>query len=258
MTAKFLESDHPFFSPERRLIRAYAHISELDREIRRFFDSRPHSVVVEHDPDGLHEIHKIKPTKPIPLDWSDIAFDALVNLRSALDQIGYAAAAASGSVSPTRAAFIVRNSETEFEKAIVKGKLCSDIPPEVVAIFRGLKPYKTGDNAIWALNKLRNSAHTRLIAVDASMSHVMVKHDPPQMPLGIRAKWDSSKNEIVFARGPRGHRWNCGVQPSFVVGFDEISVTGRTQAVAQLNSMADQVTRTLRAAYDECTRLGFI
>jgi hypothetical protein len=83
------------------------------------------------------------------------------------------------------------------------------------------------------------------------MSHVMVKHNPPQTPLGIRAKWDSSKNEIVFARGPRGHRWNYGVQASFVVGFDEISVTGRTQAVAQLNSMADQVTGILRAAYDE-------
>ena len=97
MTAKFLESDHPFFSPERRLIRAYAHISEPSREIRRFFDSRPHSVFLEHDSDGLHEILKIKLTKPVPLDWSDIAFDTLVNLRSALDQIGCAAAVASGS-----------------------------------------------------------------------------------------------------------------------------------------------------------------
>ena len=31
MTAKFLESDHPFLSAERRLIRAYAHISEINR-----------------------------------------------------------------------------------------------------------------------------------------------------------------------------------------------------------------------------------
>src|ERR1700733_4453106 len=31
MTAKFLESDHPFLSAERGLIRAYAHISEINR-----------------------------------------------------------------------------------------------------------------------------------------------------------------------------------------------------------------------------------
>jgi hypothetical protein len=258
MTTKFLEPDHPFFSPERRLLRAHTHISELDREIRRFFDSRPHSVFVERDLDGLNESHKIKLTKPIPLDWGDIAFDALVNLRSVLDQIGYAAAVASGKNEPKKTSFPIGDDAVQLDNAITGYKVCRDVPTEIVTIFRGFKPYKTGNNAIWALNRLRNSAHTRLIAVGASMSHVIVKHYPPQTPLGVKAKWDSSKNEIVFARGPLGHKWNYNVQPSFVVGFDEISVTGRTQAVSQLRGMADQVTRVFRVTYDECTKLGLI
>lgn len=86
----------PFYSPKRRIARAKKHIRDLEGEIKAFLDSKPYARVIEPDAEGTGELHKIKFTKALSECLSDTAVDAVDNLRSALDQAGYAVAVASG------------------------------------------------------------------------------------------------------------------------------------------------------------------
>jgi hypothetical protein len=65
-------STDPFASPKRRLARAKEHISDIEAGIRRFFESEPDARVVELNSRRFEE-HKIKLTKPIPSELTDIA-----------------------------------------------------------------------------------------------------------------------------------------------------------------------------------------
>lgn len=66
-------------------------MATLDAELKKFFDSSPYRQVIQFDPNGPTDIHKLKLTIELPDALPGIAFDAVSNLRAALDQAGYAA-----------------------------------------------------------------------------------------------------------------------------------------------------------------------
>src|ERR1700730_8094740 len=192
----------PFYSPKRRLVRAKKHVANLKRHLARFEYSNPYKILVQPDADGIHETYKIKFTKRIPIVCDDLAFEALFTLRAVLDQIGYAAAVASGKVRPKNTYFPIGDDLAGLNDIIAR-KRCKDLPDEILTLFRLFRPYKRDNRAIWALNKLRNSAHTSLTAIGVLGSSIDVSHWRNSEPLnGI--KWNSSKKEIAFARGQLG------------------------------------------------------
>jgi hypothetical protein len=54
---------NPFDSPRSMLARAKHHIAELQRQIKVFFDEKPHEFIHELDPDGIRETFKLRFTK---------------------------------------------------------------------------------------------------------------------------------------------------------------------------------------------------
>lgn len=250
-----LPRSNPFYSPYRRLIRAQKHLVNLDRNIKRFFDKRPYTLMSELDPDGIHEIHKFRFSKKIPDIWDDLIFEALFNMRAVLDQSAYASAICSGNAKPRKAIFAIGDDETKFENGM-KG-WAKDVPDVVKALFRRFKPYKGGNNAIWALNQLRNSAHTSLVTVWIG-GNVHVRHLAPADFDGLNPAWDRSKNEIKFLRGKLGQPWNHRVHPTFVVGLDAIDIVGRQPAISFLNTAFGEVKNVLIATENTCRAFGFV
>ena len=203
-----------FYSPKRRLLRAQKQLVNLDRKIKRFLFNKPHELMVELDADGIHEIHKFKFTKRLPISCDDLAFEALFTLRSVLDQTAYAAAIVSGKVRPKRAVFPIAETAGDVENGI-KG-YCRDLPKEIQALFRRFEPYKGGNgHALWVLNRLRNSAHTVVLGIGIAGASIIVGHrgDSPALE-GLNPIWDSAKNEIKFGRGRRGQKWNYQAKPA--------------------------------------------
>jgi hypothetical protein len=246
----------PFYSPKRRLVRAQKHLINLDRRIKRFVYSQPHKLVVELDPDGVNELHKIKLTKRLPLNCDDIAFEAVFTLRAVLDQTAYAAAIASGKYKPRNAYFPIADNLDSLEN-IIKGR-CSDLPDEIKTLFRGFKPYEGGNDSLWALNKLRNSAHTALTTVGIAGATVVVSHLGDSAPLdSLNPLWDSVNNEIIFARGKRGQTWNYNVRPTLVIGFDAVEIAGRNSAINLLDHAFGIIKSILLSTEAECRRLNF-
>lgn len=252
-----ISRDDPFYSAKRRLVRAQKHVANLDREISRFLYNKPYKITVELDADGTYETHKFTFTKRLPAICDDLAFEAMFTLRSVLDQTAYAAAAASGKVRPKRASFVIRDDAAGFENSLRGWP--GDLPDEIKTLFRQLKPYKGGNDALWTLNKLRNSAHTALIAVTVAGASVDIRHARYSAALDrLDPVWDSVKNEIAFARGKRGQKWDYEVRSTLAIGFDEIDLGVPQPAVTILNAAGHEIINILLAAEAKCRDLGFI
>src|SRR4051812_48115191 len=77
-----------------RLEHAMRHIDDFKKKCAVFAASGPCEKVIEKE--GLTEVHKIKVSKPIPVELHGLAFDIVSNLRSALDLLGHEIAVAAG------------------------------------------------------------------------------------------------------------------------------------------------------------------
>ncbi len=156
-------------SPKRTLNRAKHHILDLHQRVAAFLIQKPYAGVVEFDSTTTKYLHKLKLTKPFPDDFATIAADAAGNLRDVLDQVGYAVAVAAGATDPDYGAFFpFCGREADFEH-VAKDR-CKFIPHDILTLFRSFKPYKGGNDLLWALNRICNTKKHKLI-VPISMNY---------------------------------------------------------------------------------------
>lgn len=252
----------PFDSSRHTLSRAKHHIRDLEEKFRAFCDERPYKRVFRPDPQGKHIVITVVLTKKLPETFDSIAFDAVSNLRAALDQATYAAAFASGVLNPKSTAFPFAGGPADFENAL-KGR-CADIPHQIHALFRRFQPYKGGDDFFCALNGISNiEKHAILIPV--GMGAIRTRGDfqgagiieVPHNPV-----WDSAKNEIVVATVGAGSKGEADFQYDvdfgLLIAFSEVPAFRDQDAVAVLDKLAAIVESILLGVEAETRRLGFI
>ncbi len=176
-----------------------------------------------------------------------------------MDQTGYAAAVASGKTSPKKTQFPISDSLTELENLIVGRKVCKDIPDEIVSLFRSFKPCKGGNDTLWTLNQLRNSAHTSLVPVMVGGANIEIRHGRGSAEIiAVDPIYDSEKNEIVFGRGTVGEHRNYSVSPSFNISFNDARVRRREHALTFFYRAGGMVEDILASTETKCRKLGFI
>lgn len=247
----------PFDSPSRKITRAYRHITDVEDAVEAFDNSDAYANVVEPHPNGTHNIHKIVLAKPFPKGIEEIIADACNCLRSALDQTGYAIAVASGVSNPKRAYFPFASSAAEIENTI-KGR-CSDLPPEIVALARTFKPYKGGDDFLWAVNDVANAdKHRRLITISPQMDRMSGTEISARGHVPMPPRWDSVKNEMVYAVARRGHPFKAKFNVRFYVAFNEIEPIRGCPVDLGIVQMGDTVNKIVRAMKAEAIRLGIV
>ena len=159
-----------FTSVDANLKWAKKHIRDLEAYLRTFFGTKPYVIVVKPHPKDaersqlvLDEIRRDIPPY-IPLGIGDVVHA----LRSALDQLAYAA-------TPTKdAAFPIwrqpRIPTTKEYESLVDGKV-KGAAPAFVSALKGLQPYEGGnDEALWALDYLDITDKHRLLITAAAAS----------------------------------------------------------------------------------------
>jgi hypothetical protein len=257
MTAS--END-PFSSAKSRIARSNEHMTELEGLLNSFVLEKPYELMSDIDPsDSTQELFKLKFKNRLPDRSTQLAQEALEALRSALDQTSYAAAVASGKVAPKKTQFPISDSVAELENLIVGRKVCKDVPEEIVSLFRSFKPYKGGNHYLWALNQLRNSAHTVLVPVMVSGANIHIHHRTGSAEINaVNPIYDSEKNEIIFGRGPIGENWDCDIHSSISISFNNAQVSRREYAIAFLHRTRREVDSILSATEKKCRSLGFI
>src|ERR1700720_3862881 len=118
-------------------------IRELEGEITVFNKTNPCARVLERDPNTTEYVHKINLVKPLPVALSGIAFDVVTNLRSALDQAGFAIAVAAGKKGKD-AHFPFGDALAEVQSRA--GRRSKDIPKKIFDVMVSAKPHKGGND----------------------------------------------------------------------------------------------------------------
>ena len=129
---------------------------------------------------------------------------------------------------------------------------CKDLPVEIRALFAAFKPYKGGNNALWAMNELCNIPKHQMLNPLAMGGGVGVGGQASvRTPIQLGVRWDREKNEITLARiaDPRGIRGHLYFKGTFSVAFDDVDEVIRGQnPVGVLRAMTGEVERVLMAS----------
>ncbi len=248
----------PFESSRYSIEHAKRHISQLEREIGAFVKSRPYTQVVETNAKGTEDSYKIKLTKPLPAALPGIAFDSANNLRSALDQAGYAVATAAGKRGRD-AKFPFGDTLAEVQSRVKRGS--KDIPKEVFDIMVARQPYKGGNNLLWALNKLANTNKHEVIVpmvLATGNMHVTKAYFGRVVGLEWPPRWDSTKNEMVIATVPYGETPHIDLQIQILVAIGKVEGVGGQPALPVFNGMLTEVQNSLTTIEAEALRLGIV
>jgi len=246
----------PFYSARRRIERAKQCAENLKARTEAFVATKPYTSVSEADlqqPEIME--HKVKFVGHLPDEISDITMEAISAIREALDHAAYAVATRKthGGTS-----FAFGQSAADFEGQL-KTK-SENIPDEIKAVFRSFQPYRGGDDLLWTLNELCNTKKHRLVVPTGwTVGSMNAREISGDNILSILVpRWNSEKNEIVFARtGPRGRiKYDCEFRLGIAFG-GVVTVSGKP-VLAVLRALTAKVEGIVYATEAEAKRIGII
>jgi hypothetical protein len=246
--------DH-FESSKQLLARAKEHVIDCERKIAAFFALKPHRSVIEADPNGTDKIHKITLTKSVPASVANAGADAVNCLRSVLDHAAYASAVASGKVKP-RHTYFPFGPDADFNRSGKGG--CKNVPPDVVTLMRAFKPYRTGNDLLWAINQASvANKHSLLtpVGIITKAMHIRKVEARGGKFMLHNPHWDGIKNEIVLATVSPDTKIHYDADLAFDVTFREVEFIAGQPAIGVLNAMTREVERILMAIETETRRL---
>ncbi len=252
---------HPFDSPKLTLKRAKHHIRDLKEVIRTFTDEHPWTYLIDAESQAPNFVHKYRFHKLPPADMACILFDAVNNLRAALDQIGYSAATASGKIKPRGTNFPFGKNADAVEGVFKKNRAHLTLPPEIMDLFRSVEPYKGGNGQLlWAINRLCNTKkHNQLVPTIVTGAEVTFRAwVPDRTPSGTGgSNWMPNERELILMVVPPDADPDLGHSFSFTVSVDSIDFIRDKRIVNVLEGAAGSVTNLLVSAEAICQRLGF-
>lgn len=251
---------NPFYSAYLRIKRAEEHLDDLEAQINEFFAANPYIVAVEDDPDGIHQIHKIQFTQRFPFRWRILATEIIEHLRAALDHATWVTGhLSSGNPDIQQVAFPFAGVSDKLDDSIRRRS--KNLPPEIIALLRTFHPYQGGNEALSMLNDLCNQCKHVLVAFIAHAARDLQItgsgwtapvqfYDPPT--------WDRAKNEIKYARVPRGAQFQHQASLKVFVAIEYRDVASPHAATAVLNAMHREVQRVVGAIEAESRRIGLL
>ncbi|MGA2373231.1 MAG: hypothetical protein ABSG11_21435 [Candidatus Korobacteraceae bacterium] len=251
-----------FDSPRRKIQWAQHHLIKVKRIISHFHRQKNlYELFSEPDPNiPQRQIHKMRFAKQPPWFLDDTVSDVVSNLRAALDHAVYAVSTAAGNRSKgvRKATFPFAYTEDYFESSLRRN--CKDVPPEIHPLIRGYKPYKGGENTLWALNAVRGTNEHALVVPAASVIYAGPSNFSSvggfvSMPYAWT--WDRTKNEMeLFTIGP-GAKLQCDLKFACAVEFGEIEAVAGQAVIPTLDLFAEMVATIVNEIEAETRRLGF-
>jgi hypothetical protein len=257
----FVFMSDPFESSRRKIAWAKKNLADLKRESHALFSQKNfHEAFTEPHPNKPdHVVHKIRPIKQIPEDWSDMAGTVIDNLRAALDHATYGLAVAFGCKTPLNAYFPFSRDASTFEPNL-KGR-CADVPKEIYPLLRSFEPYKGGSEALWALNEICVTNKHKILVTVGSAAFVagmdLAGTGFWQMP--CNPVWDRAKNEMeLFTTGPQTVDFKGKFDFGFYIAFGEVGRLEGEPAIPILDTFVDMVETIVNEIDTESRRLGIV
>jgi hypothetical protein len=239
-----------YLSAKQKLAGASALIEDLEREIAAFNATEPHERLVETDPEGLVQEHRVRLVRPLPDHLADLTAETTEALRTALDYAVFAASRAAGSLRPVDTCFPIAADRKALDK--VMAEKCEGVPKDIAQTILALKPYRGANDLIWGLAAIGNTEKFALIvplgSVDSGLTFINNKTAP-------RVRWDAKHREIELGFFPIHGRFNRDINIFFSAAFGEVDGLEGRPVVPTLKEMAEEVERILGVMEEASSRL---
>jgi len=234
--------------PSLKIKRAYCHIQELEMCVHDFLKTDFWVISVDEEPHTGQHFLKFSVTKPIPEKLALCIGDAAHNLRSALDLlISGIVFRAGGDI--TKCQFPISDTREKLTHALGKGEIKKVKPNLVQFILNTVKPYKTGNSDIWALNKLDIIDKHRLIVpvfTVTRLSGISVKDDSNNTFHNLTVTVGNTGTIKPISTFPKLHIQSYG-QPDIVILFDKGQPFAGEPVIPKLHQLAKLTTSVIES-----------
>jgi len=154
-----------------KIVRAKEHASSLESTLRVFLDSAPYKIGTKRDPETRKLAYYVTSIETIPDMLSLITGDAIQNLMGALDHLAYqivCSDTADNPPNPNWIYFPIADDTTKYEDK--KRKKINGALEETFDAIDKVKPYKGGNDLLWALHRINNIEKHRLLLTVGSQA----------------------------------------------------------------------------------------
>jgi hypothetical protein len=253
-----------FYSAKLRIARAKEHLKDLEAQIERFFGEQPYTRIVEPDPNGTHEIHKIRLTKRFPFRWRILATEIIEHIRASLDHAVWATAYLhTRNPNLEFGLFPFSNNANNFENRL-RG-LAKDAPAEIQALLRTFQPYPGGNgHLLYTLNDMCNLSKHALVAfiAGAAAGGEISGIGGPGLGQGVEfydpLVMDRAKHEIPYARTLRGLHFDHQIKIRIYPAIEYREITSAEPAADVLAAMGGEAMRIVEAIEAESRKIGLL
>ncbi|KKK99838.1 hypothetical protein EIK76_01275 [Rheinheimera mesophila] len=201
-------------------------LGELKVIIQNFFSSNPYHVVIEKNEEYESSLHKIKLKRDMPRDLRTKTRHIALDIRGALDHVGYAAALSDGKTKPKKTMFPFAKSESE--KTNVKNKNCKDLPQDIFELFWSFKPFIGGDDILWSLNEVANcSKHRIIVPVGNALHGRQIINNfscDGWFDVDFPVYWDAKKDEAIICLVHSRAKTSYDIELGFNLNFGEVDI----------------------------------
>lgn len=245
----------------KKIDRAKHHLEELQKEIDTFFKLQPYKISTKRDHQTKRLIYYLTDVLIVPDKIALISGDVVQNLRSALDHLAYDLFVKEnkGTVSVKHIYFPIENDLQSYESE--KVRKTKGISSEKLKLIDSIRPYKGGNDLLWAIATLNNIDKHRLLitvgstfgSVDigalmvAQMRKLMKDKDIPDMPVFISPAdnlFPLKRGDELFIDAPDAEV-NSKMQFRFEIVLNEKDVVEGQPVTSTLESMIKEVEKLI-------------
>ena len=246
-----------FTDSRLRLQWANESLTDFVRCANIYFKRAPREFVVEPDLDGIHERHKFRFCKPLPLSLTKHTVHAIEDLRAALD-LAACDVARLASLPADEVHFPFSRSKTDFKSRV--NRVCKGFPQEIKDLFAGYEPYAGGSDLLFAINELCNASKHQIITpvvsiIGTELPYIESSAVMHPIPIMLSSR---SENEIKYAITERGLKWMYKAEFSFRVCFGKVGEIAGRDVLDNIDGMIRAVDAIVCEIEAESRKIGIL
>jgi hypothetical protein len=250
--------DSVAFSDSRlRLQWAKESLADFVRCANIYFKRTPREFIVEPDLDGIHERHKLRFSKPLPLALTKHTVHAIEDLRAALD-LAACDVARLASLPADDVYFPFSRSKTDFKSRV--NSACKGFPQEIKDLFASYEPYAGGSDLLFAINVQCNASKHQIITpvvsvIGTQLPYIESSDMRHSLPIMLYSR---GQNEITYAITERGIKWKHKAEFSFRICFGKVGAIEGRDVLDNIDGMIRAVDAIVYEIEAESRKIGLL
>jgi hypothetical protein len=240
----------PLNGPRLKIEWAKRQIGDLERLIIDWQTGNPYTIMRGTDTEAGKVYYKLVNKIPVP-DEAQVNAGAVVHsIRSALDLLACCLARLNGYTNVSETYFPFGKSKDIFESPAVQRKV-KKLHPAHARLIRRLKPYKGGNDLLWAIHELDlMDKHTMLIPIgsvstNGVFANNVIKHSAHgELQFGA-PEFASLEDGMIFAAATIGTEVEMDIQFNLTVAFRDIEAIKGEPFIAVLVQFIDLAERII-------------